>query len=111
MPLADARQLLTAARAGGYALPAFNVNNLEFTQAVVAAAADENAPVIVEVSEAALEYGGAALARLALEIISAAPVPVVLHLDHGSSFGRRPPGRRPRVQLRHARRFQAALRR
>jgi fructose-bisphosphate aldolase class II len=86
MSLANARELLNAARAGGYALPAFNVNNLEFTQAVVGAAGEEGAPVIVEVSESALAYGGEALARLALELIESAPVPVTLHLDHGKKL-------------------------
>jgi fructose-bisphosphate aldolase class II len=86
MPLGDTGKLLAVARAGGYALPAFNVNNLEFTQAVVGAAADEGAPVFVAVSEGALNFGGEALAHLALELIAAAPVPVALHLDHGSSL-------------------------
>ncbi len=85
MPLADAKEILATARAGGYAVAAFNVNNLEFVQAVVAAAEKEGAPTFVATSETALAYGGDALARLALHIIDGAPVPLVLHLDHGSS--------------------------
>ncbi len=86
MSLTDARELLAAARAGGYALPAFNVLNLEFTQAVVAAAEDERAPIFVAVTEGALAHGGDALAGLALEIIGAARTPAALHLDHGKSM-------------------------
>lgn len=86
MPLADAKEMLAAARAGRYAVFAFNVNNLEFVQAVVAAAEEERAPTFVAVSEAALAYGGQPLARLALDIIGAAAVPLALHLDHGSSL-------------------------
>jgi fructose-bisphosphate aldolase class II len=85
MPLADAKDILGAARDGGYAVPAFNVNNLEFIQAVVAAAEQERAPTFVAATESALAYGGDALAWLALDIIDGAAVPLVLHLDHGSS--------------------------
>ncbi|MEE9457295.1 MAG: class II fructose-bisphosphate aldolase [bacterium] len=86
MPLADAKEMLQAARAGGYAVAAFNVNDLEFVQAVVAAAEEERAPTFVAVTESALAYGGDALARLALNIIDGASVPLVLHLDHGKSL-------------------------
>ncbi len=85
MPLADAKEILASAQAGGYAVAAFNVNNLEFVQAVVAAVEEERAPTFVAVSETALAYGGGALARLALDIIHGASAPLVLHLDHGSS--------------------------
>jgi len=86
MPLADAQKLLAAARAGGYAVPAFNVANLEFVLAVVGAAEDEGAPVFVAVSEGAFKYAGDVLATVARELIAAAPVPIALHLDHGSSL-------------------------
>jgi fructose-bisphosphate aldolase class II len=86
MTLADARTLLADARAGGYALPAFNVNNLEFVQAVIGAAADEGAPIFVAVSEGAWAYGGDALPRLALDAAAAVTVPVAVHLDHGSGL-------------------------
>jgi fructose-bisphosphate aldolase class II len=86
MPLADAKELLRAARAGGYAVAAFNVNDLEFVQAVAAAAEEEVAPAFVAATESALAYGGDALARLALDVIGGASVPLVLHLDHGKSL-------------------------
>jgi fructose-bisphosphate aldolase class II len=86
MPLADAKEILQTAREGGYAVAAFNVNDLEFVQAVVTAAEEEDAPTFVAMSEAALAYGGDALAWLALDIIDGAQVPLVLHLDHGSGL-------------------------
>jgi len=78
MPLADAKEILCSARSGGYAVAAFNVNNLEFVQAVVAAAEEEDAPTFVAVTETALAYGGDALARLALDVIRYADVSLVV---------------------------------
>jgi fructose-bisphosphate aldolase class II len=86
MPLADAKEILQAAKDGGYAVSAFNVHNLEFVQAVVAAAEAERAPVLIAITESSLAYGGEPLARLALAVIGAAAVPLVLHLDHGKSL-------------------------
>jgi fructose-bisphosphate aldolase, class II len=84
MALTDGRIVLHAARAGGYAVPAFNIFNLEMLQAAYRAAEAERAPVIVQVSPRSVAYAGlgplAALARALAEPIS---VPVVLHLDHG----------------------------
>ncbi len=85
MPLADAKEMLEAARAGGYAVPAFNVHNLEFVQAVVAATEAEDAPVFVAMTESSLAYAGDELARVALDLVGKAKVPLVVHLDHGSS--------------------------
>jgi fructose-bisphosphate aldolase class II len=86
MPLADAKEILEAARAGGYAVPAFNVHNLEFVEAVVEAAEEERAPIFVAITESSLAYAGDALARLALDVIGAAAAPLALHLDHGSGL-------------------------
>jgi fructose-bisphosphate aldolase class II len=86
MPLADASEILRAARTAGYAVPAFNVNDLEFLQAVVAAAEAKSAPVFVAMSESAIAYAGDAFVRMARETIEAAAIPGVLHLDHGSSL-------------------------
>ncbi len=85
MPLADAKEMLEAARAGGYAVPAFNVHNLEFVQAVVSAAEEERAPVFVAITETSLVYTGDELARVALDAVAGASVPLAVHLDHGSS--------------------------
>ncbi len=84
MALTSGRDVLSAARAGGYAVPAFNIFNLEMLQAAYGAAEAERAPVIVQVSPRSVAYAGlgplAALARALAEPIS---VPIVLHLDHG----------------------------
>jgi fructose-bisphosphate aldolase class II len=86
MPLANAKEMLEAARAGGYAVPAFNVHNLEFVQAVVAAAEAEDAPVFVAMTETSLAYAGDELARIALDLVAKAKVPLVVHLDHGTGL-------------------------
>jgi fructose-bisphosphate aldolase class II len=76
--------VLRAARAGEYAVPAFNVFNLEMLQAAYGAAESERAPVIVQVSPRSVAYAGLKpLAALAIALADPVPVPVVLHLDHG----------------------------
>lgn len=79
--------MLGPARAGGYAVGAFNTSDMEVTQAIVEAAEETRSPVIVAVSESALGYGGTGLIELAKHLAREATVPVALHLDHGSSFG------------------------
>jgi fructose-bisphosphate aldolase class II len=85
--LVPVAQLLKQAEAGFYAVGAFNCNNMEIVQAIVAAAEAEGAPVIMQASQGAIKYAGieyiAAMARLAA---GRASVPVALHLDHGTSF-------------------------
>src|SRR5688500_18787625 len=77
------RALLEAAHAGGYALPAFNVSNLETAQGVIAAAEAAAAPVILQISPGAIAYAGyGVLSRLAMDLAEQATVPVVIHLDH-----------------------------
>ncbi|MGO0123414.1 class II fructose-1,6-bisphosphate aldolase [Desulfothermobacter acidiphilus] len=87
MPLVTLREVLGAAAAGGYAVGAFNCNNMEVLQAIAAAAEAERSPVIVQFSPGAIRYAGleylAAMARAALRQVT---VPVVLHLDHGTSY-------------------------
>lgn len=87
MPLVTLREVLAAAQKGGYAVGAFNTNNMEIVQAIVEAAEEERAPVILQASQGALKYAGihyiTAMVRAALETTT---VPVVLHLDHGTSF-------------------------
>lgn len=71
----------------GYAIGAFNCNNMEIVQSIVTAAEEENSPVIIQASQGAIKYAGLnyiiALARQAAE---GTAIPVVLHLDHGTSF-------------------------
>lgn len=87
MSLATSYGLLRRARAEHYAVGAFNANNMEMVQAVVAAAQEERAPVILQISQGAIRYAGLRYAAGLVEIAaSEVRVPVVLHLDHGSDF-------------------------
>ncbi len=87
MSLIPVTDLLERAEVGGYAVGAFNCNNMEIVQAIIAAAEAENAPVIMQASQGAIKYAGidyiVAMAQLAAENTH---VPVALHLDHGTSF-------------------------
>lgn len=87
MPLVSMNELLPKAKANKYAVGQFNMNNLEFAQATVEAAIEENSPFIYGVSEGALRYMGieftVAMAKAAAE---KSGLPIALHLDHGSSF-------------------------
>jgi len=79
--------LLADAEAGGYAVGAFNCNNMEIVQAIIAAAEAENAPVIMQASQGAIRYAGIGyIAAMAKAAAREARVPVALHLDHGTSF-------------------------
>ncbi|MCH4038616.1 MAG: class II fructose-1,6-bisphosphate aldolase [Eubacteriales bacterium] len=89
--LVSAKDMVTAARANGYAIGAFNLNNLEWTKSVLKAAQESNAPVIVQVSEGAGKYmcGFKTVADMVRDIIESQniTVPVALHLDHGTYDG------------------------
>jgi fructose-bisphosphate aldolase, class II len=87
MPLVSMRQLLDHAAEHGYGIPAFNVNNLEQVQAVMMAAAEVGAPVILQASAGARKYAGEPFIK---HLIQAAveqwpQVPLVMHQDHGQS--------------------------
>lgn len=87
MPLVPVAQLLQKAEAGGYAVGAFNCNNMEIVQAIVAAAEAEQAPVIIQASQGAIKYAGIEyIAALTATAAAKSSVPVALHLDHGTSF-------------------------
>ncbi|MGI6119734.1 MAG: class II fructose-1,6-bisphosphate aldolase [Desulfosporosinus sp.] len=87
MALVSMIKLLEKAQNEHYAIGAFNCNNMEIIQAIVAAAEAERAPVIIQASQGAMKYAGieyiVALTKLAVEKAS---VPIALHLDHGTSF-------------------------
>ena len=87
MPLITLRQLLDHAAEHGYGVPAFNVNNLEQVQAVMAAADAVGAPVILQASAGARKYAGEAFIKhLILAATEAYPhIPLVMHQDHGTS--------------------------
>ncbi len=87
MALVSMRELLDHAAANGYGIPAFNVNNLEQVQAVMWAAEEVGAPVILQASAGARKYAGEAFIK---HLISAAVesyprIPLVMHQDHGQS--------------------------
>lgn len=80
-------KLLKRARAHGYAVPAFNIYNLETAQAVLAAAEELRSPVILQTSEGALKYAGMDfLAAIAHVGAALSRVPVAFHLDHGKDY-------------------------
>lgn len=87
MPLVSMNEFLPQAKAGKYAVGQFNMNNLEFCQAITQAALELKSPFIFGVSEGALKYMGieytVAIAKTAAEVSG---LPIALHLDHGSSF-------------------------
>src|SRR5689334_10755330 len=87
MSLVSMRQLLDHAAENGYGIPAFNVNNLEQVQAIMAAADAVNSPVIMQASAGARKYAGEPFLRhLILAALEAYPhIPVVMHQDHGQS--------------------------
>ena len=90
MPLVSMTEMLNKAKEEGYAVGQFNINNLEFTQAILQAAEEEKSPVILGVSEGAARYMGGfkvcvAMTKALMEEYNTT-VPVAIHLDHGSSF-------------------------
>jgi fructose-bisphosphate aldolase, class II len=90
MPLVSMKQMLEDAKNNGYAVGQFNINNLEYIQAILQAAEEEKSPVILGVSEGAGKYMGGfkvvvAMVKSLMEEYGTT-VPVAIHLDHGSSF-------------------------
>lgn len=84
--LVNLNSILPRARKNGYAVPAFNINNMEICQAVIDAAEELKSPVILQTSEGAIEYAGMEyLTAIAYVAAKNAPVPVVFHLDHGKN--------------------------
>lgn len=84
--LVTGSEILVPARAGKYGVGAFNTNNMEITQAIIHTAEKLRSPVIVQMSEGAIKYGGQDLANIVIDLAKRATVPVALHLDHGSSY-------------------------
>jgi fructose-bisphosphate aldolase class II len=87
MPLTTNKELLTLARKGGYAVGAFNMNNLEILQAIISAAEAERSPAIIAVSEGAIQYAGMPyLISMVRTAAAQTPVSISLHLDHGKDL-------------------------
>ncbi|MCD8376197.1 MAG: class II fructose-1,6-bisphosphate aldolase [Oscillospiraceae bacterium] len=87
MPLVTSREMFQKAYNGGYAIGAFNVNNMEIVQGITEAAAEVNAPLILQVSKGARAYANHTyLIKLVEAAVIETGLPIVLHLDHGDSF-------------------------
>ena len=88
MALVTTKEMFEKAYAGGYAVGAFNVNNMEIVQAITEACREEKAPVILQVSKGARAYANHTYLVKLVEaaVIECPEIPIVLHLDHGDSF-------------------------
>jgi len=87
MPLVTVNELLEKAEKGGYAVGAFNCNNMEIVQAIIDAAEAENSPVIIQASQGAIKYAGLEYIMALVNVAAKnTKVPVAMHLDHGTSF-------------------------
>lgn len=87
MPLVTSKEMFKKAYEGGYAIGAFNVNNMEIIQGITEAAKEENAPLILQVSAGARKYANH---TYLMKLVEAAEIetglPICLHLDHGDTF-------------------------
>ncbi len=87
MPLVSTKEMFEKAYKGGYAIGAFNVNNMEIIQGITEAAKEENAPLILQVSSGARKYANHTyLVKLVEAAIQETGLPIALHLDHGDTF-------------------------
>ena len=88
MPLVTSKEMFEKAYNGGYAIGAFNVNNMEIVQGITEAARDLNAPLILQVSKGARAYANHTYLVKLVEaaVIECPNIPIVLHLDHGPDF-------------------------
>ncbi len=87
MALVTTKEMFQKAYAGGYAIGAFNVNNMEIVQGITEAAKEENAPVILQVSAGARKYAKHNyLVKLVEAALLETDLPIALHLDHGEDF-------------------------
>ena len=87
MPLVTSKEMLLKAQQGGYAVGAFNAENMEMVKAIIEAAEELKAPVMIQTTPSTIKYGTVeTYAALIAAEAKKASVPVCLHLDHGSSF-------------------------
>ncbi|MBQ6603863.1 MAG: class II fructose-1,6-bisphosphate aldolase [Eubacterium sp.] len=88
MPLVTSTEMFKKAYAGGYAIGAFNVNNMEIVQGITEAAGELNAPLILQVSAGARKYANHTFLMKLVEaaLIEQPNIPICLHLDHGADF-------------------------
>ncbi|MCR4660748.1 MAG: class II fructose-1,6-bisphosphate aldolase [Clostridia bacterium] len=87
MPLVTSTEMFKKAYNGGYAIGAFNVNNMEIIQGVVEAANEEKAPLILQVSKGARKYANPVYLKHLIEAaVETTEIPICMHLDHGDTF-------------------------
>ena len=91
MALVSSKKMFQMAYKNGYAIGAFNVNNMEIIQGIIAAVREEKAPVILQISKGAREYASISYLRAIIDVaVKENPdIPVCMHLDHGDTFDRR----------------------
>jgi fructose-bisphosphate aldolase class II len=88
MALVDTKKMFEMAYKNGYAVGAFNVNNMEITQGIVAAIAEEKAPLILQISRGARKYASMSYLRAIIDVAvkENSDIPIAMHLDHGDTF-------------------------
>jgi fructose-bisphosphate aldolase class II len=88
MALVGTRKMFEMAYKNGYAIGAFNVNNMEMTQGIVSAVVEEKSPLILQISRGARKYAGMNYLRAIIDVAVAEnpDIPIVMHLDHGDTF-------------------------
>ncbi len=88
MALVDTRKMFEMAYKNGYAVGAFNVNNMEITQGIINAVAEEKAPLILQISRGAREYAKNSYLKAIINVVveENPDIPVAIHLDHGDTF-------------------------
>ena len=87
MPLVGTKEMFKKAYEGGFAIGAFNINNMEIVQGITEAAAELNSPVILQASAGARKYAkGPYLRHLVEAALEVNDIPIALHLDHGPDF-------------------------
>ena len=88
MALVDTKKMFEMAYKNGYAVGAFNVNNMEITQGIIAAIAEEKAPLILQISRGARSYASMSYLKAIIDVAVAEnpEIPICMHLDHGDTF-------------------------
>ncbi len=88
MPLVDTRKMFSMAYKNGYAVGAFNVNNMEITQGIMMAVAEEKAPLILQISRGARSYASMSYLKAIIDtaVKENPDIPICMHLDHGDTF-------------------------
>lgn len=84
--LVKSKNILKKAQKGKYAIGAFNINNMEILQAIVAAGIKTRSPLIIQTSEGAISYAGMEYLKAMIDVAAKAPIPIAFHLDHGKDL-------------------------